>query len=649
MEYIKSFLRKIDIFGFTYSFKYNSEEKYTTAIGGLIVILFIPAAIYMGIYYFIPFYHQKNFTTVYYTLTMANADRISFSESKTSFALGLNCWTGNDGTTADQLFKIDYKYIHWQLDENNTYVRTISTLGFHQCNKKDFYNNFNETFDASQIYKYQCFDDPSITIEGIWTSEIFSYFQFEVNAKNNSRELLDKIDDYLHGNDCKFQIYYVDNTIDIDDYRNPIKSYVEAIFIQINPTLSIRRNLYFMNQYLFDDDNLFWVFSEDDDEASLSKTLFSRFEEYSLFQGLTRQKNATDYLNFVKLYIRADTKKTDVKRRYQKINEFFADASALLVTIYEVLNIIFEFLNTFWAEQTLSKNIFFFQDFDHKLNIVNKQSKIKELLNITGSVTNNFKLKTIDTIDDIPEKPLDTIQNFKKEKILYKEKKTTSKNIQNLHDILTKNEDIPEGIDYNYEKISNSYGGKEYNLDSKNNINSNKRSKNNEICETNFSSENNIYNVVTTCKDNETSYGDNEIEKVEYEYNLLNKIVGLACKCCLSRKLKIKDDLYEKAISFLDNKLDIVLYIRNMILIDIINKTILDNDTKDILNFLTRPIISLKDSEEDDMSLFYEKYKNTDFDKFYNELIQISNKKDKRNEEKKLISVCNKQLKKINI
>ena len=98
-------------------------------------------------------------------------------------------------------------------------------------------------------FLYQCLDDPSITIEGISTSEIFSYIQIEVNAINRSEALLNKIDNYLLENDCKLQIYYSDNTVDILDYRNPFKSYVESSFIQLNPTLSIRRNMLFMNQY----------------------------------------------------------------------------------------------------------------------------------------------------------------------------------------------------------------------------------------------------------------------------------------------------------------------------------------------------------------------------------------------------------------
>ena len=369
MESVKAFLRKIDPFGAPFSFKYKSKQNYTTSIGGLFLLIFIVAALIVFVYYFIPFYERKNITAVYYTLILPYAERINFEESKSSLALGFNCWTGDDGTTADQLLKIDFKHIHWKLEDNNDYKKTLTILGSHPCTKEDFYNKFNETFEASHIENYLCFDDPSVTIEGIWTSDIFSYYQIEVNAKNNSRELLDKIDDYLLQNDCKLQIYYSDNTIDIADYKDPIKSYVEASFIQINPTLSIRRNIYFMNQYLYDDDFLVSVF-HDDRELNRKRTLFSRTEEYSLFQGLKRHNNSTDYLNFVKVFVRADTKKTEVKRKYQKISEFYADASSLLLTIFNILIIMFSFLNKFWGEQYLKNILFFFQDLN--LNIHNK-------------------------------------------------------------------------------------------------------------------------------------------------------------------------------------------------------------------------------------------------------------------------------------
>ena len=143
--------------------------------------------------------------------------------------------------TKDQLFSIDYKYTCFKSIDKS--IQDLEYLNTHSCTKNDFYNKFNETFDGSHIYNYQCLDEPSKTLEGIYTSEIFAFYEFDVNAKNNSKVLLDKIDAYLLENDCKLQIFYSDNTVDVDDYEDPIKSYVEAAFIQINPTLSTRRNI----------------------------------------------------------------------------------------------------------------------------------------------------------------------------------------------------------------------------------------------------------------------------------------------------------------------------------------------------------------------------------------------------------------------
>ena len=485
----------------------------------------------------------------------------------------------------------------------------------------------------SQIYEHQCLDDPSITIEGIWTSEVFSYFQFEVNAKNKTQKLLDKIDNYLYENDCEFQIYYSDNSVDIEDYKNPIKSYVEAVFIQLNPTLSIRRNLYFMNQYLIDDDSWLWVFN-DDNEAKIKRTLFSRYEEYSLFQGLKRHKNYTDYLNFVKLFIRADTKKTEIKRNYEKINEFFAEDFSLLIVLYEVLNLIFENINSFWSEQSLSKNIFFFQDFDPKLNINNKTEKIKQLLKVTNP--KKIKLKSPQFNNNRNINPEITSNGLRQGNY-------TSKNLQTFNNLKTQGEESYEDIS-NYQKISNSFKGREYKSDILYDYNFNKKRTNSDLFMSNQSTVNNL--CTNNNNDKETTYEEKDDKKIEYEYHLYDKLRTIICKFCLSKELRIKNDLNEKAIDILDNKLDIVAYVRNMIIIDIINEIIIENNTEYIINFLARPIISLKDNdEEEEFSLLYHKYKEADFEKFYDEVIQLSNKTCLNKKETKLISLCNRHLK----
>ena len=664
MKSIKSFLRKLDVFGVPYSFKYRDKEKYTTALGGLFVVLFIAAALFMGIYYFIPFYNRKNYTTVYYTLTMAKTEVVNFGVSETAFAIGLNCWTGNDGTVASDLFRIDHKYIYYKLEEE--YKKNTDMISTHQCTKADFYNRYDETFDGSSIYNYQCMDDSDRGIEGIFTSPIFSYYEFDVYAKNDSQALLDKITDYLTENDCKLQIYYSDNTVDISDYEEPIKSYVEAVFIQLNPTLSIRRNIYFMNQYLYDDNYLIWVFGDDDD-ARYIKTLFSRYEEYSLYQGTTRAKGSSDYTNYAKVYIRADTKRTDVKRKYQKVMEFYADASSLLIALYDVLIIIFNYINQFWAEQNLSKIIFFFKDLEESgLNVKKRGAQIQELLDITGAAASpsktsqknsskelliyrndnsqNLKKKDSKDIDSLQEEV--QIYNAKKGKNPDKREKENEKTKPTGKKSKAKNKGRNNENDYyddysdNYEKASSNYKGRE--SKSSFNIKYNMNMKNSNKYK--YNSKYDDYNESRTEYSNEGEE-DFRPEKVEYDFNICEVLGSTVCRCCQSKELKVKYNLNQKANSILFSKLDIVLYVRNMILLDIMNKTFLGTGIKDVINFLSRPIISLKGKEKNELQIFYNKYKPSDFDKFYNEIGELAQKSEKRNEEKLLISLTNQHLK----
>jgi hypothetical protein len=664
MKSIKSFLRKLDVFGVPYSFKYRDKEKYTTALGGLFVVLFIAAALFMGIYYFIPFYNRKNYTTVYYTLTMAKTEVVNFGVSETAFAIGLNCWTGNDGTVASDLFRIDHKYIYYKLEEE--YKKNTDMISTHQCTKADFYNRYDETFDGSSIYNYQCMDDTDRGIEGIFTSPIFSYYEFDVYAKNDSQALLDKITDYLTENDCKLQIYYSDNTVDISDYEEPIKSYVEAVFIQLNPTLSIRRNIYFMNQYLYDDNYLIWVFGDDDD-ARYIKTLFSRYEEYSLYQGTTRAKGSSDYTNYAKVYIRADTKRTDVKRKYQKVMEFYADASSLLIALYDVLIIIFNYINQFWAEQNLSKIIFFFKDLEESgLNVKKRGAQIQELLDITGAAASpsktsqknsskelliyrndnsqNLKKKDSKDIDSLQEEV--QIYNAKKGKNPDKREKENEKTKPTGKKSKAKNKGRNNENDYyddysdNYEKASSNYKGRE--SKSSFNIKYNMNMKNSNKYK--YNSKYDDYNESRTEYSNEGEE-DFRPEKVEYDFNICEVLGSTVCRCCQSKELKVKYNLNQKANSILFSKLDIVLYVRNMILLDIMNKTFLGTGIKDVINFLSRPIISLKGKEKNELQIFYNKYKPSDFDKFYNEIGELAQKSEKRNEEKLLISLTNQHLK----
>ena len=98
MSAIINFLAMIDIFGIIFPFRYKDKEKYQTAFGGFLLILFIALALGMGIYYFIPFIKRKNYTIVYYTMNLAETEAVDLFASQSNFAIGLNCENNDDET-----------------------------------------------------------------------------------------------------------------------------------------------------------------------------------------------------------------------------------------------------------------------------------------------------------------------------------------------------------------------------------------------------------------------------------------------------------------------------------------------------------------------------------------------------------------------
>ena len=70
--------------------------------------------------------------------------------------------------------------------------------------------------------------------------------------------------------------------------------------------------------------------------------------------------------------------------------EFFADASSILVALYDILFFIFNFFDNFYAYHSLSQNIFFFKDIkeDNNYNIFPKKNQIQKIISL---IENNEK------------------------------------------------------------------------------------------------------------------------------------------------------------------------------------------------------------------------------------------------------------------
>ena len=142
---------------------------------------------------------------------------------------------------------------------------------------------------------------------------------------------------------------------------------------------------------------------------------------------------------------------------------------------------------------------------------------------------------------------------------------------------------------------------------------------------------------------------NNKIEapkfKIDNFYNIFEIFISSFLYCFMSKNLRIKKDLKLKSNHIIYNKLDIILYIKNMILLDIMTVILLDGSNKNIIKFLSYPILTMNEEEENKNKTFYEKYNEDDFNKFYDVILELSTKNETLEKDKKLIIMTNQKLK----
>jgi hypothetical protein len=144
----------------------------------------------------------------------------------------------------------------------------------------------------------------------------------------------------------------------------------------------------------------------------------------------------------------------------------------------------------------------------------------------------------------------------------------------------------------------------------------------------------------------ENEENKNENENYISLYEVIKISILTFCECCEKKiKLKYKEKIVKEAMDIFDKKLDIYIYTKNMILIDIMYQILMSDINKDYVNFLSRSLIYLNKNDEKEQEELDEIYKaTTDLNsKYSNKLFEEFNvllqKEEKTEIEKKIISL----------
>ena len=134
MKSFRNFLRRMDIFGVLFNFRYKTKDKYSTPCGGFLFLLFVVLALTFGIYYLIPFINRKNLSIIYYTMNIPETEVIKLKDSQAAFAIGLDC---ENKTAQDpyEIFNLEIKYVLYTKDMDGKYDKKINIFKFYKLKR----------------------------------------------------------------------------------------------------------------------------------------------------------------------------------------------------------------------------------------------------------------------------------------------------------------------------------------------------------------------------------------------------------------------------------------------------------------------------------------------------------------------------------
>ena len=349
----KKFIKSFDIYGSNISFHYKGVEKYYSFTGGCLNFIFLFCALFSLFLSLSSFINKKNYFLIYYSHSLYQTDKISFSKYNSLFSFDIYCEDLEDQNEILNYFSFNVQYVNNYIDENGIHKQIKTNISIHKCTKNDYYNQ-NENI-INKNFNHFCLDNINYTIEGIYSQEIFNYFMINVFPKNNSFDLYNNIEKFLLNNVCKINLNYLDTSIDISNNKNPINQFFDNKFLVLKFSYIPQMNIYFKKLHFESDNHLFF--------NKLTKKYFISFAKYELYD-LDSKIELNENINkvFATIFIRADQSRTIIQIKYQKITEFLADFVSILGSLFFLLFIIISNLNKYFCKQAVMKRIFQFQN-----------------------------------------------------------------------------------------------------------------------------------------------------------------------------------------------------------------------------------------------------------------------------------------------
>ena len=588
------FLKTFDYFGVNFSFKIKDKEKYQSSFGGLIFILFLALVLIYIVITFLIFLRREVYNINNSITVIKPAPQIGFQN--TSFSIGFALVYDDDTFPDPSILNYFNLSITNTMLQNS--VKTKTLIPYKKCELTDFYNQLNTSeFNFLKLSNFTCpIIDQNTLIRGTFTDNIYQYLELAVSIRddtlsNNSAVTMDFLKNFLATNPMKVVLYWIDTTVNVGNFTSPISTYIRTYVSYVDFSTIRKINMDFgLIKFSSDSDVIFQSYKNS------SNVTFSISQEYSLISTNRTGLSSSLGKTLVKMFIRSSSSNLIIDRAYQKIPNYLANVGGLIGNILLILVILVGFVNQFWAEQSVMNTMFKYRE-HLKSSHPEHYDIIK--LNLRGEGFQN-KRSNINIQVSEPNK-----QVYKSESEDINEANKLQNNTANLKIVeieLNEKPNFPDTPKTNHKKVATVNHAELYSRKGKLN------------------------------KEEEALLADSE---KPLSFNPF-EIFWRFCPC-KTRKLELKNSLFEKSYKKMEYYFDIYTYFKKIQEIDILKYLLLDKNQVKLFNFLSRPSVSLAYSDSDEIYQKEQQNRNNTADSYIsiedlNEIIQSYKKLMTKNE-----------------
>lgn len=311
MSFLEHVIYYIDVFKSPIYFLFNSKIKVPSKFGSFISLTIL---IFLTVFFFQSdlFQKQKPIASTQSIIT-THRPRIDFDYF--NMGLAVSVADSNNSIHEDPaIFTITMKILKF-----NSFGDLLDSdiKELHHCQEEDFVTH-GSSFDRLGLKSALCPKTGNMTLEGYWDERITQYVQMMIFTCSNATSNVTcrtPAEIYNYFQDKYMTIYYSDNIIDVNNYKNPLTKTFRMLYFQLDSRMSKKLTLNFKKV----------VFSHDDGFMFESEKITNSF-----MLGAKEMDFMSDNQNFTACTVIYSSPETYVvTRRYQRIQEAIANLGGL--------------------------------------------------------------------------------------------------------------------------------------------------------------------------------------------------------------------------------------------------------------------------------------------------------------------------------